>query len=141
MNSVWQKKLPVFNRHLGVVIDDWGPDYVVIHAKIRPEYANNSGIPHGGFISALLDMATGHAGIYCEADDRYRLALTLSLSITYQGQAVGDSLIVKAEKTSGGRKIYYANAIMHDNKGNLVASAQAVCRYRTGSENVEGVPM
>jgi len=134
MNN-WNQKLPPYNRHLGINIAEWRDGYVVLEAQVLPEYCNNSGIAHGGFISSLIDMATGHSGIYCDERDRVRKALTLSLNINFIGQAAGDKLTVVGEVTGGGRKIFYSKAEVFDETNTLIASGQAVCRYRTGSES------
>lgn len=141
MKDEWQAKLPPFNRHMGIEITDWKDGEVHLAATVRPEYCNNSGIAHGGFLSALLDMATGHAGIYCPVPGNVRKALTLSLNIAYVGQAASDDLRVVGRVVGGGRKVFYSAAEIFDADNNLVATAQAVCRYRTGSEGSEGVPL
>lgn len=136
----WDDKLPPFNKHLGVKITEWEPDRVVILAEIKPEYCNNSGIPHGGFIGSLIDMATGHSGIFCPVPGNIRKALTLSLNINFMGQTSGHKLKVIGKVTGSGRKIYYSTAEVFGEEGTLIASGQAVCRYRTGSEDLHGEP-
>jgi len=131
----WNHKQPPFNRHLGVNIAEWKEGYVVLEAEVLPEYCNNSEIAHGGFISSLIDMATGHSGLFCEDPNRVRKALTLSLNLNFIGQASGTKLKVVGEVTGRGRKIYYSKAKVFDETNTLIASGQAVCRYRTGSES------
>lgn len=139
--DIWNNKLPPFNKHLGIKITEWEENRVVLTVETRPEYCNNSGIPHGGFIGSLLDMATGHAGIFCPLPGNIRKALTLSLNINFMGQAQSNSLRIIGTVTGSGRKIFYSAASVYDDKGTLIASGQAVCRYRTGSEDLEGEPM
>ncbi len=126
---------PPFNKHLGFKVEQWSPGQVVIVAEVLPEHCNIQGLPHGGFISTMLDAATAFAGVYTEDEKRIRKALTLSLNINFLGQAQTSGLKAIGKVTASGRKIFYSSANVYDMKENLIASAQGVFRYRTGSES------
>lgn len=128
------KMSPPFNRHLGFNVEEWKDGYVVITAEVKPEHHNIQGLPHGGFIATLLDAATAFAGVYTDDEKRIRRALTLSLNINFLGQAGTSKLKAVGKVTSQGRKIFYSTADVYDMEGSLLASAQGVFRYRTGSE-------
>jgi uncharacterized protein (TIGR00369 family) len=128
------KPMPPFNRHLGFEIAEWRQDHIVIMADVKPEHCNHSGIPHGGFIATLLDAATALPGVFCNDPDRVRKALTLSLNINFLGQARGERLKAMGRVTASGRRIFYSAAEVYDMDDTLIASAQGVFRYRTGSE-------
>ena len=137
----WENKpQPPFSDHLGFQVLEWENNHVVVSAETRPEYCNNSGIPHGGFISSLIDVATALAGVYCPNPTHIRRALTLSLNIHFMGQAQSRSLRAVGKVTRSGSKIFYATAEVYDSEGTYLASGQAVCRYRSGSEGPEGEP-
>lgn len=131
----WANKLePPFNRHLGFNVEQWRKGYVEIVADVMPEHCNASGLPHGGFIATLLDAATALCGVYTEDEKRIRKALTLSLNINFMGQANGTRLRAVGNVTAQGRKIYYSSAKVYDMEKTVLATAQGVFRYRSGSE-------
>lgn len=128
------RPMPPFNTHLGFEIEQWSPGKVVIVVDVKPEHCNYQGLPHGGFIATLLDAATALAGVYTDSEKRVRKALTLSLNINFLGQAMTSGLKAVGTVTASGTKIYYSSAHVYDMQENLIASAQGVFRYRTGSE-------
>ena len=122
--------MPPFNNHLGFVVEQWQENFIKMSAELKPEHLNRSDIPHGGYISALLDAATALSGAYSDDPDDYRKALTLSLNINYLGQAQTNELYAIGKVTASGRNIYYASAEVFDSLDNLIASGQGVFRYR-----------
>ena len=122
--------MPAFNNHLGFVVEQWQENFIKMSAELKPEHLNRSDIPHGGYISTLLDAATALSGAYSDDPDDYRKALTLSLNINYLGQAQTNKLYAIGKVTASGRNIYYASAEVFDSLDNLIASGQGVFRYR-----------
>jgi uncharacterized protein (TIGR00369 family) len=99
-------------------------------AELKPEHLNRSDIPHGGFISALLDATTALSGAYSDDPTEYRKALTLSLNINFLGQAQSNTLYAIGKVTASGRNIYYGAGDVYDSFDNHIASGQGVFRYR-----------
>ncbi len=131
----WENKpIPPFNQHLGFKIIEWSKGHTIIVVRFNLEHCNHSGSPHGGFIATLLDAATATPGLFCDDPDMVRKALTLSLNINFLGQAKGGQLKAIGKMTASGRKIFYSTAEVYDTHQTLVASAQGVFRYRSGSE-------
>jgi uncharacterized protein (TIGR00369 family) len=124
------KEMPPFNNHLGFVIEEWRENHIKISAELKPEHLNCSDIPHGGYISALLDAATALSGAHSDDPIYYRKALTLSLNINYLGQAQSNKLYAIGKVTASGRNIYYGSADVFDSFDNIIASGQGVFRYR-----------
>lgn len=54
--------MPPFSNHLGFVLEQWQHNHIKMCAAPKPEHLNRSSIPHGGFISALLDATTALSG-------------------------------------------------------------------------------
>ncbi|MAD16747.1 MAG: hypothetical protein CL579_11830 [Alteromonadaceae bacterium] len=131
MTSWANKPMPAFNQHLGFEIEQWQHKHIKMRASLKPEHLNRSGIPHGGYISALLDACTALSGAYSDDPDDYRKALTLSLNINYLGQAQSHDLYALGKVTASGRNIYYASGEVYDALDNLIATAQGVFRYRS----------
>ncbi|WP_101067192.1 PaaI family thioesterase [Roseovarius salinarum] len=116
--------------HLGFELTDWAPDFARVELPLRPVLMNRQGLPHGGVHATLLDSAMGYAGCYTGDPDRRQMALTLSLTVNYLGQAGGTRLIAEGRRTGGGRKTYFAEGSVRDDDGALVATATGVFRYR-----------
>lgn len=129
-----------FTQHLGIEITEWQENQVSVQVKVKEEFLNTHGVPHGGFLCSLLDVATALSGTYCPKDDRVRKALTLSLNTHFLSQASGDTLYATGKVIKSGYKIYYANAEISDSHQQVIATAQAVLKYTKGSENPDGVP-
>lgn len=138
MTSWAHKPMPPFNNHLGFVIEQWQENHIKMSAELKPEHLNRSGIPHGGFISALLDATTALSGAYSDDPLDYRKALTLSLNINYLGQAQSNKLYAIGKVTASGRNIYYGSGEVYDSLHNLIASGQGVFRYRKEKPNANG---
>jgi uncharacterized protein (TIGR00369 family) len=80
--------------------------------------------------ATLLDTAMGFAGCYTGDPERAQMALTLSLTVNYLGQARGALLIADARRTGGGKSTYFAEATVRDETGALIATGTGVFRYR-----------
>ena len=112
-----------FNDLLGfrpVSVEDGA---VVIETEPGPEHLNSGGIVHGGYLSALLDTATGYA-----AHTRVEPSRTvphLSLSVQCVRAAVaGATLTCRATVVGGGRRAVSAEAEITQD-GRLVARANS----------------
>jgi acyl-CoA thioesterase len=94
---------------------------VVLEATPGPEHLNGGGIVHGGYLSALLDSATGFA-----AHTRVPPEQTvphLHLSVQYVRAAVaGAPLTCRARCVGGGRRAVSAEAEITQD-GRIVARA------------------
>ncbi|WP_444917347.1 PaaI family thioesterase [Microbulbifer sp. JMSA003] len=135
----WQnKKQPPFNDHLGITIDNWQEGHVAISVEVQPEHLNTHGVPHGGFITTLIDIAGSYCGLYCPHPNRRRRAFTLSLTANFTGQAKTNQLTAIGKLTSTGRKIFYSYTEVYDSEGTLIATGQMTMRYRGGSETLDG---
>jgi uncharacterized protein (TIGR00369 family) len=92
--------------------------------------ANRQGLPHGGIHATLLDTTMGFAGCQTGDPDRRQMALTLSLTVNYLGQAQGTRLIAEARRTGGGKSTFFAEGTVRDESGAIVATGTGVFRYR-----------
>ena len=129
-----------FGQMLGFRVSEWRDGFVRMEMDVRPEHLNRSGVLHGGIISALLDTACGYAGTWCTKKGNVRWAVTVSLTTQFTGQARGGTLTTVGRKRGGGRKIYFASAEVLDESGQLLGFGDSVQRYRSGSEDPEGIP-
>ncbi len=132
---------PPFNKFLGFQVTEWSEGHARVTVDLKPEFTNSHGIPHGGFLCTLLDVASSLPGIYCPHPDRVRRALTLSLNTSFVGVAQTSQLYAIGRITSAGYKIFHSAADVYDSNHTLLATAQAVLKYRSGSEKPDGIPL
>lgn len=116
--------------HLGYRLTEWSEDFARVELPLTPVLMNRQGLPHGGMHATLLDTAMGFAGCYTGDPERAQMALTLSLTVNYLGQARGDVLIAEARRTGGGKSTYFAEGEVRDETGALIATGSGVFRYR-----------
>jgi uncharacterized protein (TIGR00369 family) len=130
-----------FAQLVGYRLTKREPDYAEVELALLPKHLNRSSVPHGGVIATLIDTTCGFVGCYCAVPGRVRRAMTLSMSTSFLGQAVaGNTITAKARKTGGGKTIFFARCDLVDSKGQLIATGEAVYKYRKGSEDPNGVP-
>lgn len=122
-----------FNALLGHRIAEWEPDHVTIELDIGPQHLNFGGTVHGGVLAALADVAGSLAGLYSDTPDQMRRSLTLSLTTSFTGQASSGVIRAVGRKRAGGANIYFSNVEISDAQGRVIAVAEAVNRYRSGS--------
>ena len=116
--------------HLGYRLTDWSEGFARVELPLEPFLMNRQGLPHGGMHATLLDTAMGFAGCYTGDPARAQMALTLSLTVNYLGQARGGLLIAEARRTGGGKSTYFAEGTVRDETGVLIATGSGVFRYR-----------
>lgn len=119
-----------FNKLLGFRLTERGENFAKAELDLRDEHMNRHGIPHGGVIATMLDMISGQAGSW-QPDSAPRLfSITLTYTISYIGQAKGRKLYATAQKSGGGRSIFFAKAQVYDEHDTLVATGEGSFKYR-----------
>jgi len=116
--------------HLGYRLSAWSKDFARLELPLEPFLMNRQGLPHGGIHATMLDTAMGFAGCYTGDPERQQMALTLSLTVNYLGQATGPRLIAEARRTGGGKSTYFAEGTVRDETGAIIATGTGVFRYR-----------
>lgn len=120
-----------FQNLLGYCITDWSEGYARWELPITEKLGNRYGLTHGGVYASLLDTTMGFAGCYTGDPEKRLLGMTLSLNVNYLGQPKGKVLIAEGHKTGGGRKTFFAEALISDDTGARIASGTGVFRYRS----------
>lgn len=116
--------------HLGYRLAAWSEGFARIELPLEPFLMNRQGLPHGGIHATMLDTAMGFCGCYTGDPARRQMALTLSLTVNYLGQASGTRLLAEARRTGGGKSTYFAEATVRDDTGALIATGSGVFRLR-----------
>ena len=119
-----------FQKLVGYKITEWDTDHAVILLEIKKHHANRHGHAHGGVLMTVLDAACTRAGAVCPDTGNIRSASTVSMTTNFIRTAKDTNLRVKARKTGGGRRIFFATADAFDDHNNLIASCVATCRYK-----------
>ena len=114
---------------LGVRITAWSEGRVALELPLLPTMLNRSGVVHGGTICALLDAATGYAGLYAPDHDAARHAVTLSLTTHFLANGVGRMLTAIGEVERSGKSIYFSRAEAWLDGSLLVATGVATMKY------------
>lgn len=90
--------------------------------EVAPQHLNKQGKLHGGVTASLLDVACGYAGLL--DDDEVLLdAVTLSLSVSYLATLSAGRVRAVGQITGGGRSIYFVEASLLTESGELLARA------------------
>jgi uncharacterized protein (TIGR00369 family) len=130
-----------FRQLVGYRVLEWHDGEATITLTIGPRHLNRSGVLHGGVIATLIDAAGGYAGCFCPHEGRVRRSVTVSLNTQFLAQAKTGVLTARAQVRGGGKRLFVSTVEVHDGAGTLVGLGEGVYRYKTGSENPEGVPI
>lgn len=93
-----------FSQHLGFRVVRADAEGAVVEADPQPEHLNGGAILHGGYLSALLDSATGWAVHGAGPEGMVAPHVTLTTQFLKAGVA-GRPLVATATCTSLGRRI------------------------------------
>ncbi len=98
-----------FSAHLGFRVLRADGEGSLVEADPGPEHCNGGGIVHGGYLSALLDTATGWA-VHAQTPDDVA-APHVQISIQFVRAALpGQTLVCRGRAVSVGRRIGSAEA-------------------------------
>ncbi len=116
--------------HFGTL--EWTEDVVKRYIDIEPFHLNNSGVVHGGVILSLMDSASGRSGQYAPPGTPKVSSMTVTLNTSFIGQTRSGRLVATARKVSSGRSLYFTAVEVHNDAGEVVATASGVHRWRAG---------
>lgn len=133
-------KPATFSQLLDFKREAWRDGEGSISLELLPWHLNGNGVVHGGVLVSMLDVVCAMTGVYCIQKGNRRHSVTVSLTTNFIGQEKTGKLIATGQRTSSGSKLYFAIGEIRSEKGDLVASASGVYRFRSGSEKPEGVP-
>ena len=117
------------NGLLGFRLAEWRAGFARVTVDLDERHRNRQGGLHGGVTATLVDAATGYCGIYEPDPEKRRGNVTVSLNVSFVSRPRGASLTCTAETIRAGRRLYFASAQVHDDTGNLIATAEAVYAY------------
>lgn len=117
-----------FAKKFGLKLVDLGPGYSKVEMAFSSDMENIFGMAHGGALFALIDEAFETA-----SNSHGTMAVALNLNITYVSSPIlGSRLTGEAKEFSRTNKTANYEIKVIDEKGNLIASCQALV-YRKGT--------
>ncbi len=126
-----------FLQHMGIEIVQWSEGSADFRMTIQPWHLNRNGALQGGVVSTLVDAACGYAGLYAPLGAPEVHGVTITLNVNFVSGAKAGVLLVKANRVGGGKTIFFSEAQVHDEAGNLIASGQASFKYRLADNLVK----
>ena len=96
---------------------------IVFSCETRPEFANPLGTLDGGIVATLLDSAMSCAVHTTLPANQAYTSLDISVRYIRPGAVDGGELRAEGRVMHRGRKVCTAEATLHDDAGNLIATA------------------
>lgn len=124
------EKLIGFNQELGFELVEWSEGHAVMEMDIKAMHLNRSGVLHGGVMATILDAVCGFCGVWRPEGEERALALTLTFSTNFMGQAREGRIRAVAERKGGGRKIFFSRGEVFGPDGSILAMAEGSYRIR-----------
>jgi len=126
-SSISLENLPVappFSRYLNGCIIYAKRGEIEVEFELKPEWANPTGLLHGGMQSAMLDDVIGMTTSTLGYEG---FLITIDLHVDYLGKVkvAGGAVRVKAQMVREGRNIVHFSAQIKDKEGNLIATANS----------------
>lgn len=113
---------------LGIVIEQWEPDDVVVRLPFREDLTNDGKAYHGGVVAAVIDTAGAAAAFSGHDFSRGMRASTVALTVQYVRAAQGEDLLVRARTVRRARELVFTEMTASVPSGDVVA--HAVQTYR-----------
>lgn len=97
-----------FMKHIGCVLTEIEPGYVVAEMPITKFLEQQIGYVHGGAISTIADVASGFAGFTLVAENQS--TVTAELKVSYFRPAVGKHLKAIGTVAKQGNTLHFCEA-------------------------------
>lgn len=127
-----------FGRLLGMDFDIPEAGKVIYTMEIVPDLLATPFAAHGGAVASLIDAALGVACL-SKVCGEGRIVSTVSLHVQYMNPAMrGDLLTVQSEVTKAGKRLLFAECKVVNQKGVLIASANATMNAYPAEKAIYG---
>ena len=119
-----------FLLHNGICFTEVSEGCAVAEMELNNVVTNRWGVPHGGALFAMGDVACGVAAISVRGES----LVTLNASIDYMERAdISGKVTAVAKVERAGSRVCFCSAEMFDCKGKRIAAMKAVMSY-TGTK-------
>lgn len=117
-----------YSGDLGVRFAAWSHDEVEMSLTIEPRHLNRNGTVHGGVLMTLLDTTCSFVGCRLVHGEIHGRVVVVSLTVNFLAQAREGTLVARARRTGGGRRMFMMLAECFDENGERIATASGVGR-------------
>lgn len=115
---------------------DASQQVIKVEMQARPEFINPAGFIHGGMLAAMLDETLSPA--LAAALGPGEFAPTLEIKVNFITPAKVGRVLGTGRVVSRGRSICFMEGQLHDEQGNLLATAMATSKIgRLGGKAAE----
>lgn len=112
-----------FGNYLGMEFNILESGKVVYSLYINEYHLATPFSAHGGVISALLDATLG-VGALSAVCEEGKVVSTVEMKVSFiRPVMLGDALTANSDILKKGKKIIFAEAVIHNQKGELIAKA------------------
>jgi uncharacterized protein (TIGR00369 family) len=112
-----------FGTYLGMEFNIVDAGKVIYQLQIGEEHLATPVSAHGGVISALLDATLG-VGALSAVCEEGKVVSTVEMKVSFiRPVMLGDALTANSDILKKGKKIIFAEAVIHNQKGELIAKA------------------
>ena len=127
--------IPVMNEHsppalrkLGGRVHAFDDDSGTVEMRytVDESFTHSGGVVQGGFTTGMLDAGMAHAVI--ARYRRYVIVASLEIKVCFLEVVRAGELIVHARPVRLGKSIAFLEAEMHDEDGNLLATATSTAK-------------
>ena len=109
---------------------------IKVEMQARPEFINPAGFIHGGMLAAMLDETLSPALAATLGPGEF--APTLEIKVNFISSAKVGRVLGTGRIVSRGRSICFMEGQLHDDQGNLLATATATSKIgRLGEKTAE----
>ena len=117
-----------FNSQIGITLTSWCDGFGALRVDLTANHLNPMRLVHGGLQNSMLDVALAMSGSYRPAPDPLIPGLTLSLTTQFLSTAnLNDRyLIAEAQRTGGGKAVFFAEGTVRAPCGRIIATASGV---------------
>jgi uncharacterized protein (TIGR00369 family) len=105
---------------------DAAQQVIKVEMQARPEFVNPAGLIHGGMLAAMLDETLSPALAATLGPGEF--APTLEIKVNFISPAKVGRILGTGRIVSRGRSICFMEGQLHDEKGNLLATATATSK-------------
>jgi uncharacterized protein (TIGR00369 family) len=114
-----RRRVPYWQT-LGLELLEVGEGRSTMAVTFRPDHLQN-GVMHGGVLASLVDSACACAALSRIYPEDY--ATSVNLQVTYLKPVTTGRVTARAECLRAGRRVLFTEARVHDEAGDLVATA------------------
>jgi uncharacterized protein (TIGR00369 family) len=112
-----------FLSTLGLVLEHYEPDDVVLRLPFRYDLSNDGHTYHGGVVATMLDTTAALAAWSNHDFDRGVRAATVSLSVQYLAGSDRSDMLCRGVTVRRARELIFTEATASDDAGRVLARA------------------